>query len=343
MITVFPPGASASGSGGVDVYEAGASVIAAATRLDFKDLNAENPSGTLADLYLDLPHINNLRLTLESGVPASTTDQTGKGTLYWTPTVLGKKVSLFDGTRWKVYSVAEKSLSLTLTSGKNYDVFAYDNSGTVTLELSAAWTNDTTRADALTTQDGVTVKNGATTRRWLGIIRASGTNTCEDSAAKRFVFNAVNRLERPIRIAETNNTWTYTTTTTWRQVNASSANQIGFLSDGTETLDLSAFAQATDSSAGGGAAGGVFAGNAIGLDQASSPDPLCIFALGATGLSSTIGSTPPARLNTPVLLGYHFATWIEFTVTSGTTTFYGVYNPSGANFRQTGMSGTWRC
>jgi len=139
------------------------------------------------------------RLTVESGVAVSTSDQTGKSNLYFTP-YRGNKVALYDGSRWKLYAFSEVSLSLTsLTSGKNYDVFLYDNSGTLTLELSAAWTNNTTRADALSTQDGVTVKSGAATRRWLGTIRTTGATTTEDSATKRFVANAYNWQPRPVR------------------------------------------------------------------------------------------------------------------------------------------------
>jgi hypothetical protein len=101
-----------------------------------------------------MPSINECRLTLETGVPVSTTDQTGKTTVYLTP-VTGTRLALYNGTAWGLYSLAaDKSVALgTLTSDKFYDVFAYDSSGTVTLELSAAWTNDTTRADALTTQE----------------------------------------------------------------------------------------------------------------------------------------------------------------------------------------------
>jgi hypothetical protein len=157
------------------------------------------------------------RLTLESGVGVSTADQTAKSTLYYTPYLHGG-LSLYDGTSWKVYTLAEMSLALSgLTSGKNYDVFVYDNAGTLTLELSAAWTNDTTRADALAKQDGVQVKSGSTTRLWLGTIRTTGTTTTEDSAGgsttqvggKRFVWNAHNRVARPLAVIDTANSWSY--------------------------------------------------------------------------------------------------------------------------------------
>lgn len=166
------------------------------------------------------------RLTTESGVPISTSDWTGRGTLYYTPHAHGG-VRLYDGTRWRLYTFTERSLSLTLTADKNYDVFLYDNAGTLTLELSAAWTNDTTRADALTTQDGVTVKSGATTRLWLGTIRASGSNVTEDSLTKRYVWNAYNRVDRHMRRASASS-HSYSGTS-WRYWDNSSANRLAFV------------------------------------------------------------------------------------------------------------------
>ena len=138
--------------------------------------------------------VSELRLTLTSGLSVTTADVTAAGTLYLTPHV-GNRIRIYDGTRWNEYQTAEVSLALTLTSGFNYDVFAYDSGGTVTLE-TLVWTNDTTRATALTTQDGVLVKSGATTRLYLGTVRASAANQTEDSAAKRFCWNMYGRVPR---------------------------------------------------------------------------------------------------------------------------------------------------
>jgi hypothetical protein len=144
------------------------------------------------------------RLTTETGVAVSTSDRTSQSTLYLTP-YNGNKVSVYDGTRWVIYALAsDKSLALSgLTSGKNYDVFLYYTGSTLALELSAAWSTDTARTDALTTQDGVIVKSGATSRRWVGTIRTTSTTTTADSLQRRFVWNKYNQVFRYLHIFDT--------------------------------------------------------------------------------------------------------------------------------------------
>jgi hypothetical protein len=138
------------------------------------------------------------RLTTESGVAVSTSDRTSQSTLYLTP-YKGTHVSLYDGSAWQDRTTGEVSLALSgLTSGKNYDVFAYYTGSAVALELSAAWASDSARTDALTTQDGVAVKSGALTRRWVGTIRTTSTTTTEDSQAKQFIWNAANQVYRTL-------------------------------------------------------------------------------------------------------------------------------------------------
>ncbi len=185
----------------------------------------DDPSGTPVSAKVSLgrmlgllPGICQGRLTTETGVPISTSDRTAQSTLYFTP-YNGNAVSLYDGTRWRLYSFTERSLALSgLTSGLNYDVFLYDNAGTLTLELTA-WTNDTTRATALVHQDGVYVRSGAATRRYLGTIRSTAATTTEDSDAKRFVWNYSNRVERQARGVSVADAYTWSSPgSTWRAV-----------------------------------------------------------------------------------------------------------------------------
>lgn len=166
-----------------------------------------------------LVNAQGFRLTTQTAVPVSTSDRTAQSTIYFTP-YAGNQVSLYSGSSWTTYSSAEVSLALSgLTSGKNYDVFAYNNSGTLTLELSAAWSGDNTPTDSIVLQDGVPVKSGATTRRWVGTIRTTATTTTEDSAANRFVWNVNNQATRRLEYYDNGaNSHSYGTST-WREYN----------------------------------------------------------------------------------------------------------------------------
>ena len=135
------------------------------------------------------------RLTLTSGTPVTTSDVTGATSIYYTPYV-SNVITLWDGYRWRPIEFSEYTLALgTLTSGKPYDVFAYLSSGVLALEM-LAWTNDTTRATAITIQDGRYCKSGDKTRLYLGTFYTTATTTTEDSQANRYLWNMYNRAAK---------------------------------------------------------------------------------------------------------------------------------------------------
>lgn len=296
----------------------------------------DDPSGSSKSMTLErllanlVPSICQGRLTTETGVSVSTSDRTAQSTLYYTPHV-GNRIALFDGTRWKLFAFTERSLSLTgLTSGANYDVFLYDNSGTLTMELSAAWASATARTDALTTQDGILVKSGATTRRYLGTIRTTGTTTTEDSARRRFVWNYYNQVPVHLKQFESTATWTYTTDT-WRQANNSTTNQVEVVCGiAAQSISVFVHARVSNSSA------NVALMTSIGFDSTSAPSS-----------DSTIcrqfppGATAPAdnrpSLYHTVTQGYHFYTWLERSAATGTTT----WNGFSSGIIQSGIQGSW--
>lgn len=262
------------------------------------------------------------RLTLTSGTPVTTSDVTGATTVYFTP-FRGNQIGLYNGNCWRLYTFSELSLALgTLTSGLPYDVFVYDNAGTLTLEL-LAWTNGTTRATALVTQDGVLCKTGALTRRYLGTFYTTSTTATEDSVAKRFVWNYYNRILREMHVFEGTASWTYSVNNVWEQARASSANELQFVIGWQEVLVRAEVAVvANDSSTGGASIG-------IGEDSTSTPDTNCLASRGTT-VGAAFYMPYLATLAKYSAVGYHYWAWLEISLSGDTITFYA------------GSSGTYR-
>lgn len=228
---VYPVGGSASLPGNNTITDAMLAQANGYTWLGNPTGGLANKSdNTMAQLLsiLGFNNTSDFRLTLTSGTPVTTSDVTAATTLYFTP-YKGSLISLYDGTSiWATISSAEMSIAVPATTSQMYDVFCYNNSGVPTLEL-LAWTNDTARATALVLQNGVYVKSGATTRRYVGSFRTTGVSgQTEDSNAKRYVWNMYNRVVRNLRRIETTASWTYSTNTL-RQANAAAANQLDFV------------------------------------------------------------------------------------------------------------------
>ena len=265
----------------------------------------------------------NGRLTTESGVPVSITDRSLQSTIYFTP-YLGSQIGLFTSGSWAVTSFTEKSLALSgLTSDSNYDVFIYDNAGTLTLELSAVWTNNTTRSDTLTTQDGILVKSSNTSRRYIGTIRTTSTTTTEDSGGgittqvggKRFVWNYYNRVPRFIRVISLTNSWTYNGG--WRIANGGTAptNCVEYVTGDSSLLidsEVIGVSLVTATSS--------YMYVAIGID--SSTPASGNLKRGHAGSSGNQWGGPHAIYSGLPGLGYHYIAWLERSGTISNT-WYG--------------------
>lgn len=269
------------------------------------------------------------RLTLTTAVPVTTSDVTAATTLYYTA-YKGNAIALFDGTStWNVLNFTELSIAIPSTNNTMYDVWVYDNAGVPTMEV-LAWTNDTTRATALTTQNGVLVKTGATTRRYVGSFRTTGTvGQTEDSLAKRYVWNYYNRVNRPMQVLEATNSWTYSTAS-FRQANNSAANQIDFVVGVTEDPILAyAVSQAVNSTTTG---RNVSIG--IGLDSTTVNSAI----MANINCTSLIYAGLNAFYDAYVSPGRHFLAWLEKGNGTDTQTWYGDQNGA-AVLMQAGISG----
>lgn len=167
------------------------------------------------------------RLTLTTGVPITTADVTGASTIYYTPFV-HDQITLWDGAIWRTVEFAETSLALSgLTSGKPYDVFAYLDSGSLALE-TLIWTDDTTRATAVTLQDGRYCKSGDKTRLLLGSFYSTGATTTEDSEANRYLSNLYNVTSKNLSHVTNDAGHTYNSST-HRPYNNSTTHRVNFM------------------------------------------------------------------------------------------------------------------
>jgi hypothetical protein len=268
------------------------------------------------------------RLTTQSGVPVSMADRTAQATLYWTP-YKGGWVSLYVGGTWTPQQFTEASIALPAVANSNYDVFIYPSGATVALELSAPWTNDTTRATALGSQNGVPVKAGDPTRLWVGIVRTLAAGQTEDSKVRRFVANYYQRVGRVLEsvdsVARTS------TSAAWSQVGAV---QVEYLALGDEWLSLvgtSMIYQPTS-----------VAGGVVGLKIGDSPTTVLATSTGSCLYHGASESTGHATLNESNPAGY-YSRYLLFRASGGTGTAYA--DGSGAGYGgeapSTILSGLW--
>jgi hypothetical protein len=267
--------------------------------------------------------IMDFRLTLTTGLPVTTADVTAAGTVFFTP-YLGNRIALFTGTRWDILTTAQLSISLAsgFISNRPYDVFAWNNTGTVTLE-TLAWTNDTTRATALVYQDGVLVRSGTPTSRYIGTFWTTTATTTEDSASTRCLFNYRNRVHRHMSCQETADSWTYTTAT-WRIANANSANRFRYINGvAEEALEVHAELLGFN-------AGGASMGTGVGINSTTVNSAQVFGGQGPT-------STCPARYVGIPPAGFTSVNLLEISQASGTTTRYGDNGTPG--ILQSGMIG----
>jgi hypothetical protein len=273
------------------------------------------------------------RLTLTTGVPVTTSDVTGATSVYYTPYV-HDTIALWDGARWIPVTFTETTEALgTLTSGLPYDVFGFLSSGVLDLE-KLAWTNGTTRATAVTLQDGRYCKSGDKTRLYLGTFYTTSTTTTEDSAGgtttqvggKRFLWNMYNQRNRFAGVKDTSAAWVYKTGT-WRQANGATGNKVEFilgLAGPLNAQNLVSVACSNNATRG---------GVGIGLDSTTAPTGFSQAAYNGATATYTIAASN-GRFSVVAAAGYHYVAQLEIGATGTDCQFDGNDATSG----QTGLT-----
>lgn len=307
-----------------NVYSSSQSNVKVNFSAGIKPIFLDEPAATMSMS----PPLPGGRLTLTTQTPVVNSDVAGVSNVYYTP-YIHNWLWLWDGYIWVPLEMSEPSYTLSaLTSGKNYDVFAYKSGSLPALEVTA-WNTDTARTTDITLTDGRYTKSGDKTRLYLGTFRTTGTTTTEDSFAKRFLFNAYNQVARPMKVVESTSSWTYSTDS-WQQARNTSANQLDFVS-GFNWTKVTAKACGKCSISVGSQYGSV----GIGLDS-TSVNSASIF-VGRLATLNTLFGEPTAEYEGFPGLGRHTLVWLE-RATGATMTWYGANTSFGQV--QTGIIGS---
>lgn len=192
------------------------------------------------------------RLTLTSGTPVLAADTTAQGTVYYTP-YEGNLVPIYSGSAFAMSAFTERSLTLNITdnvSGSLYDVFIYNNAGTLTLGTGPAWSSTTSRGTGAGTTElqmlnGIWTNKNAITLRAGGVsLGSQAANTCTylgsiyctangqtgmsfrpaaaagGTANVLGVFNAFNRVAYSAYARDNTTSWSAASAGVWQALNA---------------------------------------------------------------------------------------------------------------------------
>lgn len=304
------------------------------------------------------------RLTLTTAIPVLQADVTAATTVFYTP-YKHNYARLYNGTHWTVVQFSELSQTLADTTkspaaaavSSVYDMFLWNDSGTLRCTRGPAWTSGTARgAGAGTTEieriDGTWVNANAITNgpgENLGLyVGTIGTSASGANGQLNMMFfpaaaagGSVNRLDvwnmyNRVPVASTNrdsaNTWTYSLKT-WQAKNANTGNRTVVVCGINEDA-ITAVNSALASNNAGGTTRIAYIG--VGIDVATA------FS-GLPGVAVSAAASTPVQIignySGLVGLGSHYFQAIEAAEAVGTTTFYGDNNDP--TFFQTGLQLTW--
>lgn len=291
------------------------------------------------------------RLTLTSATPVTTSDVTGATTIYFA-LYKGNSIPIYDGSAFVQTTFTELSNDTTASStgkagaaavaaNKVYDLFVWNDSGTIRLTRGPLWDSDTSRGTGagkteLELVNGVWVNkqnltNGPNAQRgtYVGTVRSDGSSQINDSAAKRHVWNTYNRVIRSmINAAEKTDNWTYNTAS-YRQANSNTANQLDYVVGLAEDAVTASLISLAKNSAGNNYYGG------IGVDSTTENSAQTIGQGGGAGFSGAV-FTMLSIYKGIAGIGRHYLAWLEHGSGSGTQTWYG---DNGTTAVQSGLSG----
>lgn len=287
------------------------------------------------------------RLTLTSATPVLTGAVTAATTIYYA-LYNGNRVPIYSGTRFVSTVITElsniTSNSATgsagpaaVTTNSNYDLFVWSNAGVPTLTRGPAWTSDTGRGTgAGTTQisrvqgiytNTVAITNGpgAGLGTYVGTVRSDGSSqinwqpgavAANGTAGILGVWNAYNRVDVRGLIADSTDSWNYSTATV-RPANNSSTMRVSLVVGLQEDFYSAEYsAQHSNTNAGQGGYAGVGYNSTTAFSGR--------FAL-ASNPSASVGEVNAAIVGRYDVqtFGFNYFQALEKSTSTGTSTWYG--------------------
>ena len=262
-------------------------------------------------------------------------------------------MAINNGTLFIPYQFTQMSLTLTNSQGASglYDIFLAYNSNSPVIGTGPVWSTSTAGSCVRGTGAGTTqISRDATTGLWVNTVSmsliyntGSGNNTITvgagqglylgsifvDGAAgqvscyrsygqsrKWGIFNAYNRVPLYLKAGDSTASWTYTTAT-WRSANGSTANSLVVFSGLAEDIFELSYESAFQNNG-----AGSLASIGIGYNSTTATTGK-IGMMGNYSNSGVSPSIPPARYITPPALGINIITALEYSLATGTSTWYG--------------------
>jgi hypothetical protein len=275
------------------------------------------------------------------GVPVVTSTSSGQTTVYYTP-YINDQIPIYDGTNWVPTTFTELSQATTdatkspaaATTNKNYDMFVWNDSGTVRCTRGPAWSSDTARGTGAGTTElqqvnGVwtnkqSFTNGPGVNRgtYVGTIRTNGSSQVDwiygtagsgaPGVAGSFgVWNMYNRVGVCSTTQDGTASWTYTSAA-WRAADNSTTTRTSYVCGLAEDYFSSLYEMWTLLSS-----GTAFVG--IGYDSTTS-----VSGIGG-GIQTTVAVSINAIFKT-TSLGFHYMQAIEYCYT-GSVTYFSTFSP----------------
>jgi hypothetical protein len=198
------------------------------------------------------------RVTLTTNTPVMTAATTAQTTVYYTPYV-GQAVPIYDGTNFVMTDtggeLSQASTDTTkspaaVVASSNYDLFVWDDAGTIRCTRGPAWTSATARGTGAGTSEltrikgillnSVAITNGPAANRgtFVGSVRSNGSSTLDwhpggsasgGTAALLHVWNMYNRCRIAAIVIDSGTNYTYTSST-WRACRGGTGMRVNFLS-----------------------------------------------------------------------------------------------------------------